>query len=341
MAKINYSAWHINPKEFSHQWTDSEKLLFFARYAILAPSGHNTQPWLISAKSNSLGVATNRSHFLSIDGSGLLSVEPYISIGAFIEVFVLAASGFGYKVAVELFPNPSQVAKLSIEGTVTAQPELLEAIKKRVSNRNMFSKTTINPATLSTITTHDLSGVAAHIITKRSDIDFIARKTEAAVKSIMSIPLYRKELSTWVRTNQTRKYDGMPGFTHGFGGLKALLSKPAVRFGAKLGPQSKHSAELIKNSGALVIAGCQDNQKTTFVNAGRLYSHICVLAQNAGLASSALGAAVLDAETRKQAKKHFKISERPVYVLRLGRPMNKARHSPRWPLEKVLSSTVS
>ncbi len=337
MVKTNYSAWHVNSQDFSAKWSDLQKLVFFARYAILAPSGHNTQPWQISTQAKTLNVAVNRAHFLSIDGSGLLSVEPYISIGTFIEMFVLAGRGFGYEVAVELFPNPGQVVRFSIAGATNVQPSLLEAIKQRASNRNMFVQTPINSNSLSEITAHNLSGVTAHIITERADINFVAQQTEDAIKSIMSNPLYRKELSSWVRTNFTRQYDGMPGFTHGFGNLKALFAKPGVRFGAKLGPHAKRSAELIQNSGTLVIVGCQDNQKSTFVNAGRLYSHICVLAQNTGLASSALGASVLNSATRDQVKQHFKIAERPVIVLRLGQPLHKARHSPRWPLERLLS----
>ena len=38
-------AWTIHADELPHSGTDEDKLRFAPRYAVLAPSGHNTQPW--------------------------------------------------------------------------------------------------------------------------------------------------------------------------------------------------------------------------------------------------------------------------------------------------------
>lgn len=341
MVKKNYAAWNINSSEFSHDWPDSKKLEFFARYAVLAPSGHNTQPWQLNIKNNLLVVSINPAHHLSIDGSGLLSVEPYISLGTFLEVFQLASKGFGYDINLDLFPKGEQIAAIYIKSETTPQPDLLKAILTRVSSRTPFEKTPLDKNVVDQITKHNLSGIAITIITDRSDIEFLAQQTERAIKSIMSNPLYRKELSAWVRTNHTRKYDGMPGFTHGFGNFKALLSKTAVRHAPNQGPQAKKSGNLIRMSGSLIIVRCSDSRKESFINAGRLYSRMCVLATNAGLATSALGASVLDASTRKEVQKHFSINDRPIYMLRLGKGKIMAKHSPRWPLEKVLTRVTS
>lgn len=316
---------------------DSEKLLFFAKYAVLAPSGHNTQPWLIEKSPGSINIKINQDHYLSIDGSGMLSVEPYVSIGTFLEVLKLAALGFGYELSIRLFPEDTVIANASIKRKTKAVPSLLSAITGRVSNRNPFEPQTIDKDLLRSLVSANFDGVATKTVTDRSDVSFISEQTEHAVKSIMSKPAYREELSKWVRTNQTRKYDGMPGFTHGFGNIKSLASKFAVKKGAKLGPQAKHSKELILASGALIIVSCLDSSNDSFVNAGRAYSNICVLATKNGLATSALGASVLDPNTREKIKKHFKITARPIYILRLGKGIKAARHSPRYPAELVTS----
>jgi len=341
MVKSNYKAWHIRRDDFSDSWSEADKLRFFARYAILAPSGHNTQPWKLTTHKNSLTVSINKSHFLSADGSGLLSVEPYISIGTFLEVFSLAARGFGYAITVRLFSKEDQIAEISIKSKSAPEPHLLDAITARVSNRNPFQETPISQKSLGAITANNLSGVATTLVTGKHDMDFIAEQTENAVEAIMGNPHYRKELSKWVRINPTRKHDGMPGFTHGFGHLQSLVSRAAVRHLPKHGPQAKKSGALIRKSGALVIVCCTDNKKESFVNAGRLYSQICVLAQDSGLATSALGASVIHADTREEVKQYFKIKVRPIYILRLGQATTAARHSPRWPLEKVLSRAAS
>lgn len=336
--KANYAAWHIDANQFSRSWSNTDKLAFFARYAILAPSGHNTQPWQLQTRKDSIEVMLNQAHYLSIDGSGLLSIEPYVSIGTFLEVFSLAAQGFGYDIAIELFPNKKLIARVSIEKEIASQPELLTAIVTRVSNRNPYKSTLIDHATLSAVSANKFPGVKVSLVSERPDINFIASQTETAIVTIMSNPLYRKELSKWVRINQTRKYDGMPGFTHGFGGVKAYISQAAVRYLPQHGPQAKKSGELIRKSGGLIIARCANNQKESFVNVGRLYARVCVLANKHGFATSALGAAVLDPDTRAIISQHFNIQDRPVYILRLGKATVQSRHSPRWPLEKILSS---
>lgn len=337
MFKRNYAAWSIDKNKFSHQWSDIEKLLFFARYAILAPSGHNTQPWKLFLRKKSIAVAINKAHYLSIDGSGLLSVEPYISLGTFLEVYNLAAKGFGYELKIQLFPDEKHVAEIMIKSTTEPRLQLLDAITTRVSNREQYKSEPVAESTLAKISSHDFSGVASTLVNTRSDIDFVANQTRVALESIMSNSFYRKELSKWVRTNHTRKYDGMPGFTHGFGDTQSLVSKMAVRYIPKHGPGAKKSEKLIQHSGALIIVCCSNEQTESFINAGRLYSQLCVMANSSGLATSALGASVLDSNTRELMKQHFNIQDRPIYIIRLGKAFSKAEHSPRWPLEKIIS----
>ncbi len=336
MVKKNYKAWHLEPVKFSDAWSDAEKLRLFARYATLAPSGHNTQPWKLKLVDSTLELHINRHHHLSSDGSGLLSVEPYVSLGAFLETFSMAAQGLGHSVNTKMVLVKDKIAELSIkDNEIPEDPRLIEAITHRVSNRNPFEKSHIDPKLLNEIDADDFSGVGLVRISKRKDIEYIAEETATAVESIMRKPLYRRELSRWVRTNHTRKYDGMPGFTHGFGGVQSLVSRIAVRHMPKHGLMARKSKELIRNSGALIIVTCKDNSKNSFVNAGRAYARIAILATKDGFATSAVGASVVDPETRESVKKHFSINDRPIFILRMGLPTVRARHSPRWPVEQL------
>jgi len=341
VLKSNYKAWHIDSGDFSHEWVDDKKLEFFARYAVLAPSGHNTQPWELEIKGDTLLVSINKSRRLTADGSGLLSAEPYISVGTFLEMFALAAKGLGYSIKMDTLPDNVLVAKLRIEKRITPEPGILTAIVKRVSNRNPYADKRLDSKFLRTLTKADLTGISFTVINDKAGIDFMSQQTEKAIASIMSKPEYRKELSAWVRSNLTRKYDGMPGFTHGFGTVKSLISKAAIKHAPTQGPEAAKSAELIRKSGALIVVGCEDNSAQSFINAGRMFTRIFVLTYMAGLAASALGAAVLDSSTRKEVKKHFRISYRPLYVIRIGDPTKSSLHSPRWPLERVLKKTAA
>jgi nitroreductase len=41
--------WNTREEDFPANGTESEQLRFLVRYAVLVPSGHNTQPWLFRA----------------------------------------------------------------------------------------------------------------------------------------------------------------------------------------------------------------------------------------------------------------------------------------------------
>ncbi len=335
--KTNYSAWNIDSSLFTKADSNIEKLRFFAQYAILAPSGHNSQPWELCFNDDKLTIRINESRHLSIDGSGLLSVEPWISIGTFIESLSLAALGYGYLLNISLLPNNYDVAHINIEGHRPCRTSILEAITTRVSNRNPFATTPVDAKILKTLVSSNVEEIRTTIVTQKNDIKFVAEQTGVAIQSIMSNPNYREELSKWVRTNQTRKYDGMPGFTHGFNNAQSLISKAAVKHIPNHGPQADKSSSLINTSGALIIVECLSDSHESFINSGRMYSHICTVANEEGFATSALGAAVLDPKTRKLVSERFDIKNRPVYILRIGKATLPASHSPRWPLSKIIA----
>ena len=46
LSESTLSAWNVTEDEFPKKGALPEKISFILKYAILAPSGHNTQPWL-------------------------------------------------------------------------------------------------------------------------------------------------------------------------------------------------------------------------------------------------------------------------------------------------------
>jgi hypothetical protein len=217
------------------------------------------------------------------------------------------------------------------------EPAHLDAIVRRVSNRTTFTGEAIDPELLNPLIRQDLGGVAARLITDRDMILTLADYTETAIVRISGNSAYRRELSDWVRSNLTRRYDGMPGFTHGVGNLLSMIAKPAMRSSPKLGPPPSHSRELMASSSAALILGLTEETEETFVNCGRAYAHACVTAQECGLATSGLAAAVIDPDTRQHVVEEFGLDYRPVAIVRVGRATEGARHSPRWPSHKLCS----
>ena len=58
--------WHVAESAFPRQGTAAEQLRFLVSYAVLAPSSHNTQPWLFRAVDGALELYADRSRALPV-----------------------------------------------------------------------------------------------------------------------------------------------------------------------------------------------------------------------------------------------------------------------------------
>lgn len=238
-----------------------------------------------------------------------------------------------------MLPSHNEVAKISLGHTIKNDPEILDAITARVSNRNMFSKATIRVSQVRKLDSEDFDNVYSKLITSRKTMDYVANETESAIKKIMSKLSYRQELAEWVRNNATRKKDGMPGFTHSVKLLPSFIAKYGIVYASALGPPAKHSGDLIRNSSLLCVIGYEPdkNNKLSHINAGRKYANMVIKAEMLGISSSALGAAVVDPETREKVTAQLNLKFKPVVILRFGTSKFVSKHSPRWPISEVIS----
>jgi hypothetical protein len=94
--------WHISEAEFPRQGSLSEQLHHLLNYAVVAPSGHNTQPWLFRLTSDGVELFADRTRALPI-------VDPEdreltISCGAALCQLRLTIRHFGFTDVVELLP---------------------------------------------------------------------------------------------------------------------------------------------------------------------------------------------------------------------------------------------
>ena len=261
-----------------------------------------------------------------------------MSIGTFLETLTMAASGYGYDLVMKYSNNPDEVASVELGKGQRANgnKEILGAITHRVSNRSNFAREPLSKSSILTLGAVDIKGVNLTVVEDNEHILKLARLTESAIKNIMKHKKYRQELAEWVRNNVSKKFDGMPGFTHGVPTIPSFVAKIVIRNSARMGPPPSRSKELMINSGALLIVGYQKAERTNFIDLGRAYSRICINAQLLGLATSALGAAVIDAESRERVVKEFGLNYRPAFIIRVGKPTETAAHSPRWPLSKLI-----
>lgn len=335
MTKENYSAWHINPKDFSEEWTEAQKLEFFARYAVLAPSGHNTQPWRFAFDGQTLLLKADYNRRLPY--SGVQANEPYVSLGACLGVLELAAQGFGYKITTRYALQDDTVAIIRITDKIVADPTLLDAIVHRVSNRSYYETDPLPETLIQSIAKSESQQVSTHAISDKADIAYVADLTTKATLTTFADKEFRAELSKWVRNNITRQRDGMPGFVQGIPTPVSLFAKHIVKRLNVSKDQAKKDSGRVLHSANLVVVTIHNPSETALMDGGKVYAKVCIRAQQQHIATTGVGAAIIEPETTREMVEKFGLPGKPIAIIRLGKASKRAKHTPRWPLAKVLS----
>src|SRR5262249_22745106 len=87
------TAWNIEPSDIPTAGSARDVLAFLVRYAILAPSGHNTQPWQFVVGQSHVDIVADRSRALHMVDP--LDREMTMSCAAAAETMFTALRAFG------------------------------------------------------------------------------------------------------------------------------------------------------------------------------------------------------------------------------------------------------
>jgi hypothetical protein len=231
-------AWKISEKEFPSTGSNDDKLKFFINYAILAPSGHNTQPWLFKVYNNIVDMYADRTRALPV-------VDPEdreltISCGAALSHLLLAIRHFGYDYKLKILPTvqgkEDLLAQVIIEN-IDSKPAafssslkqgkeesienlLFESIAKRRTNRTRFLNRKVPESILSklqslVVSDESSSDIWLHIAEELDERDILAKLVAQGDRIQMADNRFRRELSSWFHPNRSHSKDGIPGYAFG------------------------------------------------------------------------------------------------------------------------------
>ncbi len=336
----NYSLWNISERNYPKNSTVSEKIKFILKYALMAPSSHNTQPWRFSLQGNSIKLYADISRELTI--SDPTRREMYISLGACLMNLLIALDHFSFSVNYTLFPttDPLHVATIVFSEDInkkSKQDDLFRGIMLRFSDKQKYLSKDIPKTILDYIKQINQDSVLeVKLIT---DIDIkvqVAQCVQTGEAQIMENDDFRTELSQWLRHNYTRKENGMPGFTAGIEDIQSIIGPFLIKhFNMSTGVGVKQK---LIGSPLLVIVASTKDSPTMWVRAGMVYEQIVLYAATKGIHNGTL-ASIIELETlNKKVTEIIGISKskRIQVFFRLGFSNNKIVRSPRIPLENIL-----
>lgn len=337
--------WAVSEVDYPEDGGLEERIRFLLRYAILAPSGHNTQPWLFRIDGHAVELRADRTRALPVvnpDDRALV-----ISCGAALSTFRIAARHFGWLAEVEVMPDETDEdllvrVSLSPGAPVRADDEeLFLAIRERHSNRRAFEDRELPddlPQRLAT-DAHE-EGVALHLVDDHERAA-VAELVAEGDRIQMADRRFRRELASWIHPNRSRTLDGMRGYGFGFGDLVSRAGPLVIR-SLDLGKgQAATDRELAQRPPLLAVLVTESDDPAAWLATGQALQRVLLRARAAGVSSSFLNQPIEVPGLRPRlAEAIGRRDDWPQLVVRLGcGPATKPQ--PRRPVEDVIVDETS
>ena len=318
-----------------------QQIIELVRYATLAPSGHNTQPWKFSLKEDCIRIFPDFTRRLPVVDPD--NRELYISLGCALENLVIAAKYAGYDPEVEYFPEgePDECLLVTLKhSNVTGNHNLFQAIPKRHTNRREYNKGQIPAADLNKIgSVPTENGVTSLVLTEPDAIEQIIDLVRESNRIQMNDDAFMDEISSWIRFNDSEEelhLDGLTSRAMGRFSVPGWLGRMYMKIFVSAKNQSKTDEMNIRSSSALMVIISVKNDKKSWVDVGRSFEHIALTMTTLNIENAHLNQPCEVPQLKIQLQKHLALgSAHPQLLLRIGyaEPLP---CSPRRPVRQVM-----
>ncbi len=347
---VDLSAWQVSEKDFPESGTSADKLSFCVRYAVLAPSTYNTQPWHFVVNDDTVSLLADRRH-------GLAVIDPddrelSMSCAAALYLLRLALRNFGYEETTTLLPDPKQpglYARVKIGGeiqlTADQQAELdkdrllFKCVTKRHSNRQQFTDKPVPDEILrslqNAVSGDGADGCWLHICNEDERallVRFIAEGDHIQSGDKQ----FRRELASWTDPRRTLSRDGLAGLGLSYEDVVGKLTPTIARRFAVDGNRAASDQELADGSPVLAILGSAKGGVLQRLHVGQAWMRILLEAQALGLSVSFLNQPCEVPALRLSLHDELAQQGRAHIILRMGFG-GKPKFTSRRPIDEVLT----
>lgn len=333
-----------------------ERLKALLRFAVLAPSEHNSQPWKVQIVDNTLELRPDRARATPIIDPA--HRELAISCGAFLFHLRVAAEHFGWQTEVTLLPShTSQAAQVFARvvfaddvdvGSQDENESLFQAMPTRRTYRRSFQPGALAPGVIAALQRAAVvEGARLIVVAGEADRLTLARLIGAADEEQWKNQAFRDEFSLWCRGVGDERRDGLPGASLGRGEIVSQIA-PMLRTFDLGSSRAARNEELAHGSPLLAALVTDDGteeatagREAPWLRAGQALARVLLTATGNGVGASFLNQAVEVEASRLRLTRLLEKIEgpkaSPQIVLRFGRPSRALPPpTPRRPVEEIL-----
>jgi len=301
-----------------------EKLIQLAR---LAPSVHNTQPWRVLVKDNTLNVSVHEPSVLD-HGDPTLR-ELWLSVGCFMYCLEQISPECG----LQLTPLETQTSNLSsvvctytIKQIEPTAPKISILLQTRRSDRRLYAKDPLskkNKSLLQSLICPE--GTAVSVVDDKVILAKAASLTATGLRMAFSMPDFRKELSDLIIATNSRQNTGLYYYALNRTRVGGWMEKLSIRTGINTQKLVQNDYDRILNSSALVFILSDGDTPKYWTSAGKTYMAASIKIEDLGLAQSTTAALVEAGDLHEEIENLIGTKNRIQAVIRIGTPRHNGR----------------
>lgn len=255
------------------------------RIATLAPSGHNTQPWLFRSEGRQISILPDFSRRTPV-------VDPddhhvFVSLGCAAETLAIASGAAGRAGELSFDPVGDGSVRFSFGSANASERPLFDAIPYRQSTRADYDGSAVSASDLNLLAgASTVPGVDLVLITDRPQIELLRDMVLAGNSAQMADPAFVAELKAWMRFNPRAALgsgDGLFSACSGNPVLPGWLGPPMLDmvFSANA-ENAKYASQIASSAGIAVFAGAEANP-AHWMQVGRACQRFALQATALGL----------------------------------------------------------
>jgi nitroreductase len=321
----------------SQAWMESVRRL--VECAALAPSTHNTQPWLFivgPVGHDEIRVWADRSRWLPVTDPDRR--ELYLSVGCAIENILVAAEHLGLAASVQYFPDPVQddfIARVRLDegGALSnARADLLDAIRTR---RTVYEPYDGRPIASSAMTRlrevvfePEIQLIFRTSVEVRTAVERLIARADAIQ---FADPEFRAELAECIGRG-----------AYGAPWLLAKLGQMAIALFDLGESAARRDVNVLMSSPLVAVVATSEDTLRARVRAGQVFERLHLAATACGVCLQPMNQVIqvpsLRDELLSVVAPELAADLHPQMLVRLGYSSAPAASPPRRPLEEFLAA---
>jgi hypothetical protein len=300
---------------------DPAQTLDLVRYATLAASSHNSQPWLFRASPNEIRITPDRSRRTPV-------VDPddhhlFTSLGCAAENLAIAAAQMGRGGELTFDPFGGGSILFTHQPTAAAASPLFDAIPRRQSTRAEYDRRVPAAADLDALASAaTVPGVELLLITNRPEIDRIRDLVIAGNSAQFADPAFLRELKAWLRFSPRRAMDsgdGLYGATTGNAALPEWIGSLAFDWLVSADSENDRYDRQLRSSGGVAMFVGEREDPEHWMRVGRACQRFALQATALGIRHAFINQPVEVVAVRHELAKLIGMpGRRPDIVMRFG-----------------------